>query len=389
VSREHVTGADPEPSDGVRVRPPSGFPPGFVDDRDTVLLLRCLLGITPRSLHELAWQEGTASASLGAIRRGRAGSDGDRDYLATADLADVRRRLRTSGARFAAPGDPEYAPTFLRLADPPVGVFLSGRPLFPAPLRVAVVGSRRPSALGRDVAMDPGRGLAAAGVEVVSGAAVGIDGAAHRSCLDAGGRTIAVLGSGIDVAYPAGNRDLLRRVVAAGSVVSEYPPGTPAEPFRFPARNRLIATLSRAVVVVEGGGRSGTRITADHALDLGLEVFAVPGPVTSPLAETPLALIREGATLIRGVDDVLHDLGVRAGEAAAATPPELPADERQAFEQLAAPSLPDAVARACGLSIPDAVSALIALELRGLVRCVGGRYERTFTPPSEARRRAG
>jgi DNA processing protein len=372
-----------------REQAPIGFPPGFGDDGDAVLLLRCLLGVTPRTLHQLAWQRGTATACVNAIRRGRAGSDGDRDFLARADLADIRRSLRASDARFAGPGDPEYAPTFLRLADPPVGVFLRGRPLFPAPVRVAVVGSRRPTALGRDVAMDLGRGLAASGVEVVSGAAVGIDGAAHRSCLDAGGRTVAVLGSGIDVAYPAGNRELLRRVVAAGSIVSEYPPGTPAEPFRFPARNRLIAALSRAVVVVEGGGRSGTRITADHALDLGVEVFAVPGPVTSPLAETPLALIREGATLIRGVDDVLHDLGVRSGDAATATPPELPGDERRAFEQLAAPSLPDAVARACGVSIPDAVSALIALELKGLVRCVGGRYERTFTTSADRRQQAG
>jgi DNA processing protein len=389
VSRERATAPDPDASDGVPVRPPSGFPPGFVDDREAVLLLRCLLGATPRTLHELAWQQGTATACLGAIHRGRAGSDGDRAFLARADTVDIRKRLAGSGSRFAAPGDPEYAPTFLRLADPPVGVFLRGRPLFPAPVRVAVVGSRRPSALGRDVAMDLGRGLAASGIEVVSGAAVGIDGAAHRGCLDAGGRTVAVLGSGIDVAYPAANRELLLRVVAAGSVVSEYPPATPAEPFRFPARNRLIAALARAVVVVEGGERSGTRITADHALDLGLDVFAVPGPVTSPLAETPLALIREGATLIRGVDDVLHDLGVRPGDAAVATPPELPADERRAFQQLAAPSLPDAVARSCGLSIPDAVSALIALELKGLVRCVGGRYERTFTAPAQTRRQAG
>jgi DNA processing protein len=387
VSPELAT--DPESSDGVRVRPPSGFPPGFVDDRDAVLLLRCLLGIMPRTLHELAWQQGTATACLDAIGHGRAGSVADREFLGRADLADIRRRLRASAARFAAPGDPEYAPTFLRLADPPVGVFVRGRPLFPAPVRVGVVGSRRPTALGRDVAMDLGRGLAAAGVEVVSGAAVGIDGASHRGCLDAGGRTIAVLGSGIDVAYPAGNRELLRRVVAAGSILSEYPPATPAEPFRFPARNRLIAALCRAVVVVEGGERSGTRITADHALDLGLEVFAVPGPVTSPLAETPLALIREGATLIRGVDDVLHDLGVVPGAGAPATPPELPKDERRAFENLAAPSLPDGVARACGLSIPDAVSALIALELKGLVRCVGGRYERMFAPPSRAWERAG
>src|SRR5207344_3031694 len=136
------------------------------------------------------------------------------------------------------------------------------------------------------------------------------DACAHRGALDAGGQTVAVLGSGIDVDYPPRNGNLLRAIAGCGTVVSEYPPGVRAEPFRFPARNRLIAALSRAVVVVEGAGRSGTRITADHALELGLDVFAVPGPVTSPLAQTPLEMIRDGATMIRGADDLLADLGL-------------------------------------------------------------------------------
>src|SRR6266516_7075049 len=129
-----------------------------------------------------------------------------------------------------------------------------------------------------------------------------------RGALDAGGSTVAVLGSGIDVAHPARNRGLFERIEASGTLISEYPPGAPAEPFRFPARNRLIAALSRGVVVVEGAAKSGTRITAEHAVDLGLDVFAVPGPVTSPLAETPLGLIRDGATMIRGTADLLEDL---------------------------------------------------------------------------------
>jgi DNA processing protein len=123
---------------------------------------------------------------------------------------------------------------------------------------------------------------------------------------------VAVLGSGIDVPHPAGNRALFERIESSGTLVSEYPPGVPAEPFRFPARNRLIAALSRGVVVVEGAAKSGTRITAEHAVELGLDVFAVPGSVTSPLAETPLALIREGAILVRGAEDLLGDLGVDA-----------------------------------------------------------------------------
>jgi DNA processing protein len=143
----------------------------------------------------------------------------------------------------------------------------------------------------------------------VSGGAVGIDAAAHRGALDAGGVTVAVLGSGIDVAHPARNgacsSGSKRREPSSASIRRH-----PAEPFRFPARNRLIAALSRGVVVVEGAAKSGTRITAEHAVDLGLDVFAVPGPVTSPLAETPLGLIRDGAIMIRGTPDLLEDLGL-------------------------------------------------------------------------------
>ncbi len=215
----------------------------------------------------------------------------------------------------------------------------------------------------------------------MSGAAYGIDANSHRGALDAGGRTIAVLGSGIDVGYPRSSADLIARIAETGSVVSEYAPGVPAEPHRFPARNRIVVALAAALVVVEGAAMSGSRISVDHALDLGREVFAVPGPVTSPLAEVPLALIRDGATMIRGADDLLDDLGVSLpAEGTTAEPPiELPEEERRVWSSLVEPSLPDVVARSALLSIPDAVAALIRLELRGLVRSTGGRYERTLS----------
>jgi DNA processing protein len=368
---------------------PAGFPHGFfgagsVDDH--VLLLRCLQGITPYALRTLAWETGSAAAALHAIREAHAGSDGDRAFLAGADAAEVRRRLGAVGARFAVPGEPEYWPAFLRLADPPVGVFLRGQPLGLGGDHVAIVGSRRPSALGKDVAKQLARGLAACGVVVISGGAIGIDAVAHRGALEAGGRTIAVLGAGIDVPYPAASTQLFREIRTAGTLLGEYPPGLPAEPYRFPARNRLIAALSRGVVVVEGAARSGTRITATHALELGLEVFALPGPVTSPLAETPLELIRDGATLIRGPEDLLTDLGLDRGVAAPRTGPiGLPADEQRVYDAIDGPLLPDAVARRTDLPIGVAVGVLIRLELRGLVRGVGGRYERTFEGLAPAR----
>lgn len=356
-----------------------GWPPGFAaapQDRLALVRLSCLRGITPRGLFALAWAEGSAGACLKAIETGRAGSAADRTWAAEVDPNEVLGSTERCGASFLANGDPGF-PDELNdlLADPPGWLFVRGRALRAGAPRVAIVGSRTCSAAGRDIAFDLGRRLAGAGVAVVSGAANGIDAASHRGALAAPGPTVAVLGSGIDVFYPPSKRGMLERIEAGGTIVSEYPPATAAEPHHFPARNRIIAALAEALVVVEGAKKSGSRISVDHALDLGREVFAVPGPVTSLLSETPLELIREGATMVRGADDLLADLGI-AARVAVAAPPELPVAERRAYEALSAPALPDAIARHAGLSIPEAVSALLGLEFRGLVRVQGGRYER-------------
>jgi DNA processing protein len=364
---------------------PAGWPLGFgvdADERDALLVLASLRGITPRSLRELAWREGGPRACVAAIRRGAAGSERDREHAGEVRPAAVDDALTACGGRLVGFHDAGY-PAALRdlQRDPPGWVFARGASF--AEPGVAVVGSRKCSALGRDVARDLGRRVAAAGITVVSGAAYGIDAAAHEGALEAGGPTIAVLGSGIDLAYPRSSRALIERIAAEHTLVSEYPPGTPAEPHRFPARNRIIAGLARALVVVEGTAESGSRISVDHALDLGRDVFAVPGPVTSPLAETPLAMVRDGATLIRGADDLLEDLGVAKtspGRASSRPPAGLSAEELQTWEALGEGALPDLVARQLGRSIPDAVALLIGLELRGLVRSVGGRYERTHRP---------
>jgi DNA processing protein len=359
------------------------YPPAFAStetDRRALLSLSALSGLTARKLLALAAVEGPASACLAAVLEGRAGSRGDRAYVGQIDPEEIAARVAACNARVVAWGEAEYPPSLLDLADPPAVLYVRGRDLRSLRSPVAVVGSRRCSALGREVAVDIGRGLAAVGACVVSGAARGIDTGAHRGALDAAGTTAAVLGSGIDVLYPPGSRRLLEEIELAGAIVSEYPPGVHAEPFRFPARNRIVAGLARALVVVEGAGRSGSMISVDHALDLGRDVFAVPGPVTSPLSEVPLALIREGARMIRGADDLLEDLGFDDRPPSSGGPTELPRDEQQIYEGLMGPSLPDAVARAANVSIPDAVAALTRLELRGLVRNVGGRYERRLAP---------
>jgi DNA processing protein len=367
---------------------PTGWPDGFgeaPEERRAVALLASLRGISPRNLHRLCWREESASAALAAIRAGRAGSDADTEHAAATDADAVIRATTAAGARFLTPHDSEYPSSVLELDDPPVALFVRGTRLDVSEIRVAIVGARRCSSLGAEIARDLGRRLGSAGVCVVSGAAYGIDANSHRGALDAGGRTIAVLGSGIDVGYPRSSADLIARIAETGSVLSEYMPGVPAEPHRFPARNRIVVALASALVVVEGAGLSGSRISVDHALDLGREVFAVPGPITSPLAEVPLGLIRDGATMIRGADDLLDDLGiiVPPGEERSDPPIELPDTERRVWASLAEPSLPDAVARSTLLSIPDAVAALIRLELRGLVRSTGGRYERTLSGGQE------
>jgi DNA processing protein len=218
-----------------------------------------------------------------------------------------------------------------------------------------------------------------------------VDSAAHRGALSVGGPTIAVLGSGIDVAYPSGNRGLIEEIARRGTLVSEYPPGVPALPRRFPARNRLIAALSRGVVVVEGAAGSGSLITAEFALDLGSEVFAVPGPVTSPLSAVPHELIREGAPLARGSEDVLEALGLaRSSAGKPALLDGLSPEERRVLEGVVGePVTAEAIAGRADIPINEALAVLMSLEVRGLVRATAGRYQRTSSAaaiPAESHR---
>jgi DNA processing protein len=358
--------------------PPKGWPPGFgsgPEERRAILTLSELRGLRPLAVHAVAWRTGSAQRCVRAVRAGDLGSTRDRAWIEGVDPSATEAAVERAGARLVTPSDPEYEDGLNELRDPPAGLFLLGRPLGDPRDRVAIVGARKCTSLGRDVAEDLARALVASGLGVVSGAAHGIDAAAHRGALQAGGRTVAVLGSGIDVHYPASNRELIGRIVATGTVVSEYPPGVPAEPQRFPARNRIVVALARALVVVEGAAKSGSRISVDHALDLGRDVFAVPGPVSSPLAETPLEMIRDGARLIRGADDLLHDLGIDPA-APPPPPPDLDDGERRVWRALSLASLPDAIAREARMPMTDAVTTLIRLELRGLIVSQGGRYER-------------
>ncbi|HZP91243.1 MAG TPA: DNA-processing protein DprA [Actinomycetota bacterium] len=343
-----------------------------------------LPGLSPRVLLALSRREGDAVGCLAAVRRGRAGSDADRELARSLRSEEIETRVSAAGAAFVPVGSADYPPQLEHLSDPPAGLFVIGRSTPALAGAVAVVGARQCSQAGRDLARSIGGVLGWAGACVVSGAARGIDAAAHEGALEAGGHTLAVLGGGIDLARSSSPGSLLGRIAAGGTVVSEYPPGVPPMPFRFPARNRIIAGLSRALVVVEGAEGSGSMISADHALDLGREVFAVPGAVTNPLAHVPNSLIRDGATLVRGGEDLLDDLGLNDGRLPAGGgvrrhPPgavELSEGERAVLERVTGSVLPEAVARELGVTLREVVAALMILEMKGLVRSVGGRVER-------------
>lgn len=260
----------------------------------------------------------------------------------------------------------ELPPLLRAIHDPPKRLYLRGsaEPQLLTRPAVAVVGARACSVYGAQVARRLGRELADAGVTVVSGLARGVDGAAHRGALEADGHTVAVLGCGIDRDYPAAHAWLARAIADRSLLVSEYEPGVAPAPWRFPARNRIIAGLCAATVVVEARERSGALITADFALDDGREVFAVPGEITSPLSAGTNALLRLGATPMTRTADVLETLGIEIEERAAAKHPLL--------ELL--PATADELVRATGRTAGDIAAVLTELELSGLVGEGDGLY---------------
>jgi DNA processing protein len=274
-----------------------------------------------------------------------------------------------------------FPPRLRAIFDPPPALYLrgDGEPDVLADRAVAVVGARSCSPYGEQVARMVGRELAAAGLVVVSGLARGVDGEAHRGALEGGGVTVAVLGCGIDRDYPASNARLSRRIEERGLVVSEYEPGVEPAPWRFPARNRIIAGLVEAVVVVEARERSGALITADFALEEGREVFAVPGEITSSLSHGTNALLKLGAAPLTAAADVLDALGIE--RAAAHTTPEVsPAAERVLELVRGSPSGADELTARAALDAGAVSVALTELELAGLVSAAEGVYRAASTP---------
>lgn len=271
----------------------------------------------------------------------------------------------------------DYPEPLRRIPDPPVLLFVHGNPPRSWERAVAVVGTRRPSAYGRRVAEHLSAELVREGMTVVSGLARGVDTVAHEAALAAGGLTAALLGCGIDVIYPPENRNLFRRIGEHGVLLSEHPPGILPDGPHFPRRNRLISGLCRGVVVVEAGLRSGALITADFALEHNREVFAVPGSLYAPQSAGPHALIQQGAKLVTGVDDILEELTGRLATPTALPTPlpeDLSGEDRALLEHITAePRHIDHLVLELGASPATLLAQLLRLELRGLVRQMGGK----------------
>lgn len=276
---------------------------------------------------------------------------------------------RAIGARCVIPGDDDYPPRLGRLEHPPVVLWVMGEPaIVGEPKTVAIVGTREFTAYGQRVSRSLASAFVRSGVTVVSGMARGIDAAAHLATLEAGGVTAAVLGTGVDVPYPAAHRGLHARIRANGVVVSEAPPGAPARPGCFPRRNRLIAALADATIVVEAGVKSGAIITAEWAEGLGLKVGVTPGPIDSPASLGANLLLRDGAHVIATVEDALALIGISApGKASIAL--ESPA-ERAVFDALDRPAANfDVLCARTGLPGRVCMETVTSLELRGIVDC--------------------
>lgn len=349
------------------------------------LALRLIPGVGSVTYGRLLAAFGSPGAALGAPLKRLAAIPRLREETARAIhrrayLADPQQELATlkrMGAAIVRLGDAAYPPLLAGIYAPPPLLFVRGSLAGCAGGGVAVVGSRTMSPYGRRLAGELGRDLAAAGVSLISGLARGVDAVAHRGALEAGGHTVGVLGCGLNVTYPREHRELIAAVAAAGAVLSEFPLNTQPAAANFPVRNRVISGLSRAVVVVEAGMKSGSLITARHALDQGREVFAVPGPVGAPMSAGCNALISQGARLLTSARDLLEPgaLPPAPGPAPTQSAEDLPPAEAELLGLIGPePVHIDLLARRSGLAPGELSTMLLHLVLSERILELPGKH---------------
>jgi DNA processing protein len=332
---------------------------------------------------ELAW-----NASRKDLRAAGLGPKTIQTLMAARAQLDLEReiaRVDKYGFHIMTWEDENYPVRLREIHAPPPMLYVWGEVREEDRWAVAVVGTRRATAYGKSIARDVATILAASGVTVVSGLARGIDSIAHRAALDAGGRTLAVLGSGLDQLYPPEHRQLAQSIAAQGAVLSDYPLGTRPEPKNFPPRNRIISGLSLIVVVIEAGEGSGALITADFAIEQGRDVFAVPGDIHRPASRGTNRLIRLGAHPLLSPEDVMEALNLDLVARQELVPAKMPEDEteRRVLEALSSEPLHvDELQRRCGLPVSQITASLAMLELKGRARQVGGMHYVLAREPS-------
>ncbi|RJG12702.1 DNA-protecting protein DprA [Pseudomonas cavernicola] len=349
------------------------------------LRLHCLPELGPRRFRKLLAAFGSASSALSAPATAWRALGLPAACAQPRRSAEIRERAAATLAWLEQPGqhllmwdDLHYPALLAELADAPPLLFVAGDPGILEQPQLAMVGSRRASKPGLDTAQAFARSLAGGGFVITSGLALGIDGAAHQGALDVGGKTVAVLGTGLERLYPQRHLRLAAAIrEQAGALVSEFPLDCPPQASNFPRRNRIISGLSLGVLVVEASPSSGSLITARLALEQGREVYAIPGSIHHPGARGCHQLIRDGAILVENVEHILEALrGWQVLPPAAGTEPVTPAPATHPLLQLlyAAPHSSEALAAACGWPLPHVLAALTELELEGRVACEGGRW---------------
>jgi DNA processing protein len=300
---------------------------------------------------------------------------------------ELAQTQRIDGCRLLNWTEPEYPQTLLQIYDPPVMLYVRGDAQILNQPSIGMVGTRRPTLYGTQMAERLGRELAARGLIVVSGMARGIDAISHQGVMAVNGRAVGVLGTGIDVCYPKENRKLYEKVLERGAIISEFPLGTHPAPENFPVRNRIVAGMPLGVVVVEGAQYSGSLITARLAMEFGREVFAVPGNVTQPVSFAPNLLIKQGAKLVTNGEDVIEELPtpVRAVLVRAEAPEieqrnllaaaSLNSSEKKIYDLLSVddPKHIDDIVENSGLNSSEVLATLFDLEMKGIVRQLPGK----------------
>jgi len=359
-----------------------------MQEREAYIAFNMMEKVGPVLVRSLAQSLGSAVAGFTAGRDALLSIEGVGTSIAEAIIRQRDEvgwqaeltRAEAQGIHLITPLDPDYPEMLRTIYDPPLVLYVQGKIMPRDRHAVAIVGTRHPTPYGTAVAERLAYQLAQAGWTIVSGLAEGIDTAAHRGALKAGGRTLAVIGSALDQLYPASNQNLAREIVAAqGAVLSEFPLGRVPDRTTFAIRNRIVSGLSQGVVVVEAGFKSGALITVDQALEQGRQVFAVPGRVDTAAAQGCLQLIRNGATLVRGFEDVLEafellPLGAAPAAKTALPRPVVSPEEDRILQALEAGEMEvDSLIRTTALPPASIGSLLICLEMKRLIRMLPGR----------------